>query len=572
MNESFSQIFEESIGSIEMRVGTLILGTVIDINDEIVLLTAGLKTEAAIPTKQFFNKKGELTIERGDQVEVALDAVSDVFGETILSYEKAKRIRILSKLEKAMAEKTSVYGQISGKVRGGFIVDLEDIKAFLPGSLVDIRPVHDMSILEDKELEFKVLSMDTRYNRNNIVLSRKAVIEAEYSEKREQILETLEEGKEIRGTVKNMMDYGAFVDLGGIDGLLHVTDMSWRRIKSPTEVVNLGDEVTVRVLKFDKEKRRISLSLKEMVNDPWQNIETRYPAGARAFGKVTNITDYGVFVEIENGIEGLVHSSEMDWMQKNVKPSKLVESGQEVEVMILSIDMENRRISMGMRQCMQNPWTSFAEQHQKGDELEGVVRSITDFGVFVGLDKKIDGLVHISDLSWDNNGAELLKQYSKGDKIKVKLLSVEESRGRISLGIKQMQEDPLQSFLADYPKGSLVEGIIQETSAKGATVTINDHPEVNCFLHISEVSKTHVTDIESVINVGQQIEAVICGVDRKSRTVQVSIKSKDRTEERKAVQQFKKSQKSSKSSNTLGDFLVIDNEAGADAETKSSNE
>ncbi len=549
MSESFAQLFEESLSNTDMRPGAIVSGKVVAIDSESVIVNAGLKSEAVIPREQFINEDGELEVQVGDEVEVALDAVEDGFGETRLSREKAKRAHAWKFLEEAYEKNETVTGQISGKVKGGFTVDLRHIRAFLPGSLVDIRPVRDTTYLEGKDLEFKVIKLDPK--RNNVVVSRRAVVEEEYSAEREQLLEKLQEGQVLPGIVKNLTDYGAFVDLGGIDGLLHITDMAWKRVKHPSEVVEVGQEIEVKVLKFDRERNRVSLGLKQLGEDPWDQIAGRYPESTRVMGRVTNITDYGAFVEIEEGVEGLVHVSEMDWTNKNVNPAKLVQVGDEVEVMVLDIDEERRRISLGMKQCQANPWELFAATHNKGDKVTGTIKSITDFGIFVGLDGGIDGLVHLSDLSWAEAGEEAVRNYKKGDEVDAVVLSVDPERERISLGIKQLEQDPFGSWVADHPKGSIVKGTIREVDAKGAVVDLGDGMEG--YIRASEISRERIEDARSVLREGEEVEAKFMAVDRKNRTVSLSIKAKDYQEEAQMVQDY--SRPSSAGTTTLGDLI-----------------
>jgi small subunit ribosomal protein S1 len=531
-----------------MKPGTILTGTVIDIKADIVVVSAGLKSEGVIPIEQFRNERGEVEVGVGDVVEVALDSVEDGFGETRLSREKAKRAKAWAELEKAFENDETVTGIITGKVKGGFTVDLSDIRAFLPGSLVDVRPVRDTSYLEGKELEFKLIKLDQR--RNNVVVSRRAVVEKEYSAEREALLENLQEGMVIKGIVKNLTDYGAFLDLGGIDGLLHITDMAWKRVKHPSEVVNIGDEVDVKVLKFDRERNRVSLGLKQLGEDPWVDITRRYPENTRLFGKVTNITDYGCFVEIEDGVEGLVHVSEMDWTNKNVNPAKMVQVSDEVEVMILDIDSERRRISLGMKQCKPNPWEEFGLTHNKGDHVTGQIKSITDFGVFVGLDGGIDGLVHLSDISWNMPGEEAIRNYKKGDEIEAVVLAVDPERERISLGLKQLDKDPFANFVAAHAKGSIVHGVVSEVDAKAATIDLGDGVEGT--LRASELSRDRVEDARTVLKAGEQVEAKFLGVDRKTRTISLSIKAKESDEEAEVMEEYS-SQGSATTS--LGDIL-----------------
>ena len=531
MTENFAQLFEESLQELETRPGSIVKGTVVSIDKDIVLVDAGLKSESAIPADQFKNAEGELEIAIGDQVDVALDAVEDGFGETILSREKAKRHEAWVELEKAYDDKATIKGVINGKVKGGFTVEVNSVRAFLPGSLVDVRPVRDTTHLEGKELEFKVIKLDAK--RNNVVVSRRAVIEAESSAERETLLANLEEGHEIKGIVKNLTDYGAFVDLGGVDGLLHITDMAWKRVKHPSEIVNVGDEINVKVLKFDKEKQRVSLGMKQMGNDPWQEIASRYPEGTKINGQVTNLTDYGCFVEIEDGVEGLVHVSEMDWTNKNIHPSKVVNLGDTVDVMVLEIDEERRRISLGLKQCIANPWETFAESHEKGDKVSGKIKSITDFGIFIGLDGGIDGLVHLSDISWNKSGEDAVRDYKKGDEISAVVLQVDPERERISLGVKQIEEDPFNKYLTDNKKGAIVTGTVTAVDAKGVTVNLAE--EVDGYIRVADLAVERVEDATEVASVGDSIEAKFMGVDRKNRTVNLSVKAKDQADEKEAI-------------------------------------
>ena len=549
MSESFAELFEESLSSTQLRSGAIIIGTVLDITSEAVIVNAGLKSEGVIPRSQFLNHAGEIEVEIGDQVEVALDAVEDGFGATRLSREKAKRDQAWKVLEKAHEAEETVIGRINGKVKGGFTVELNDIRAFLPGSLVDVRPVRDTAYLEGKDLEFKVIKLDRR--RNNVVVSRRAVVEQEYSEEREKLLENLQEGQEITGVVKNLTDYGAFVDLGGIDGLLHITDMAWKRVKHPSEVVEIGDEISVKILKFDRERNRVSLGLKQMGDDPWVALARRYPEGTRLFGKVTNIADYGCFVEIEEGVEGLVHVSEMDWTNKNVHPSKIVSLGDEVEVMVLDIDEERRRVSLGIKQCKANPWDEFAAIHKKGDHVSGNIKSITDFGIFIGLDGGIDGLIHLSDISWDDEGEDAIRNFKKGDELETVVLSVDPERERISLGIKQLAQDPFSLFVAANEKGSFVNGTVAEVDAKGAVITLADG--VEGYLRASELSRDRVEDARTMLKEGDEIEAKFIGVDRKNRTISLSVKAKDADEEAAAIKGYARD--AATSAPTLGDLL-----------------
>ncbi|WP_296045908.1 30S ribosomal protein S1 [uncultured Alteromonas sp.] len=531
MTENFAQLFEESLQELETRPGSIVKGTVVSIDKDIVLVDAGLKSESAIPAEQFKNAEGELEIAIGDEVDVALDAVEDGFGETILSREKAKRHEAWVELEKAYDDKATIKGVINGKVKGGFTVEVNSVRAFLPGSLVDVRPVRDTTHLEGKELEFKVIKLDAK--RNNVVVSRRAVIEAESSAERETLLANLEEGHEVKGIVKNLTDYGAFVDLGGVDGLLHITDMAWKRVKHPSEIVNVGDEINVKVLKFDKEKQRVSLGMKQMGNDPWQEIAQRYPEGTKITGQVTNLTDYGCFVEIEDGVEGLVHVSEMDWTNKNIHPSKVVNLGDSVEVMVLEIDEERRRISLGLKQCIDNPWETFAKSHEKGDKVSGKIKSITDFGIFIGLDGGIDGLVHLSDISWNKSGEDAVRDYKKGDEISAVVLQVDPERERISLGVKQIEEDPFNKYLTDTKKGAIVNGTVTAVDAKGVTVNLAE--EVDGYIRVADLSRDRIEDASEVANVGDSIEAKYTGVDRKNRIVNLSVKAKDQADEKEAI-------------------------------------
>ena len=531
MTENFAQLFEESLKQLETRPGAIVKGTVVAIDKDIVLVDAGLKSESAIPAEQFKNAEGALEIAVGDTVDVALDAVEDGFGETILSREKAKRHEAWVELEKAYEEKATIKGIINGKVKGGFTVEVNSVRAFLPGSLVDVRPVRDTVHLEGKELEFKVIKLDAK--RNNVVVSRRAVIEAENSAERESLLANLEEGLEVKGIVKNLTDYGAFVDLGGVDGLLHITDMAWKRVKHPSEIVNVGDEIQVKVLKFDREKSRVSLGMKQMGSDPWSEIAQRYPEGTRLSGQVTNLTDYGCFVEIEDGVEGLVHVSEMDWTNKNIHPSKVVNLGDVVEVMVLEIDEERRRISLGLKQCKANPWEEFAKTHNKGDKVTGKIKSITDFGIFIGLDGGIDGLVHLSDISWNKAGEEAVRDYKKGDEISAVVLQVDPERERISLGVKQIEEDPFNKYLTDNKKGAIVVGKVTAVDAKGVTVELAE--EVEGYIRSTDLMRDRVEDASEVVKVGEEIEAKYVGVDRKNRIVNLSVKAKDEAEEKEAI-------------------------------------
>ena len=549
MSESFAELFEQSQVEQKMRPGAIVKALVVSVGPDVVVVNAGLKSEGVIPTAQFYNERGELQVKAGDMVEVALDAVEDGYGTTVLSREKAKRAQAWGDLERAFEKAETVTGIITGKVKGGFTVDINDIRAFLPGSLVDVRPVRDTTYLEGKPLEFSVIKLDRK--RNNIVVSRRAVVEAETSAERQALLDNLQEGSVVRGVVKNLTEYGAFVDLGGIDGLLHITDMAWKRVKHPSEVVNVGDEMDVKVLKFDRERNRVSLGLKQLGEDPWQNIARRYPVGTRLFGKVTNLTDYGAFVEIEEGVEGLVHVSELDWTNKNIHPSKVVQVGDEVEVMVLDIDEDRRRISLGIKQVQPNPWQEFATSHNKGDKVVGTIKSITDFGIFVGLDGSIDGLVHLSDISWNTPGEEAIRSFRKGEEIEAVVLAVDAERERISLGVKQLADDPFSRFLVENPKGSVVRGKVTEVDAKGAAVMLIDG--VEGYIRASEVTRDRVDDARNVLTVGEEIEAKFVGVDRKKRVISLSVKAKESDEEAAVLSDY--SAEATGGMATLGDLL-----------------
>jgi small subunit ribosomal protein S1 len=549
MTESFAQLFEQSIANQRIRPGMILTGLVVDVGDDMVIVNVGLKSEAVIPLEQFKNERGEVEVKAGDSIEVALDAMEDGTGETRLSRDKAKRARTWTRLEESFNKSEIVTGTITGRVKGGFTVEIDNVRAFLPGSLVDVRPVRDTAYLEGKSLEFKVIKLDQK--RNNVVVSRRAVVEQEFSAERSALMDNLQEGTVLKGTVKNLTDYGAFVDLGGIDGLLHITDMAWKRVKHPSEVVKVGDEIDVRILKFDRERSRVSLGLKQLGADPWENIARRYPPNTRVFGKVTNIADYGAFVEIEDGVEGLVHVSEMDWTNKNVNPAKVVHSGQEVEVMVLDVDEERRRISLGLKQCKQNPWKEFAENFNRGDKVAGQIKSITDFGVFIGLAGNIDGLVHLSDLSWDVAGEEAVRNYQKGQQVEAMVLSIDPERERISLGIKQLAQDPFSEYIATNPKGTIVKGVVKEVDARGAIIELGNGIEGQ--LRASELARDRVEDARTVLKVGQEIEARFTGVDRKTRTIALSIKAKEMHEEAEAVSNYRSEQPSSGTS--LGDLL-----------------
>src|SRR4249920_2429522 len=549
MTESFAQLFEQSIASQRIKPGTILMGHVVEVGQDFVIVNVGLKSEAVISIDQFKSEKGDIEVKAGDDVEVALDTVEDGSGETRLSREKAKRARTWTRLEKAFEASEIVTGVITGRVKGGFTVEIDNVRAFLPGSLVDVRPVRDTAYLEGKSLEFKVIKLDQK--RNNVVVSRRAVVEQEFSAERSALMDNLQEGSVVKGSVKNLTDYGAFVDLGGIDGLLHITDMAWKRVKHPSEVVTVGQEVEVRILKFDRERSRVSLGLKQLGADPWENIARRYPPNTRVFGKVTNIADYGAFVEIEDGVEGLVHVSEMDWTNKNVNPAKVVHSGQEVEVMVLDVDEERRRISLGLKQCKQNPWKEFAENFNRGDKVAGQIKSITDFGVFIGLAGNIDGLVHLSDLSWDVAGEEAVRNYQKGQQVEAMVLSIDPERERISLGIKQLAQDPFSEYIATNPKGTIVKGVVKEVDARGAVIDLGNGIEGQ--LRASELGRDRVEDARTVLKVGQEIEARFTGVDRKTRTIALSVKAKEIHEEQEAVSNYRSEQPSSGTS--LGDLL-----------------
>ncbi len=544
MSESFAELFEESLKGVKLQAGGLVTGEVVHVDNEVVIVNAGLKSEGVIPADQFKDESGEITVHVGDKVEVVLEQYEDGFGETRLSREKANRIKAWEDLETAYESQSIVKGVLTGKVKGGFTVTIDAIRAFLPGSLVDVRPVRDPSYLEGKELEFKVIKLDRK--RDNIVVSRRAVVETEMSAERDALLASLEEGQIVKGVVKNITDYGAFVDLGGVDGLLHITDLAWKRVKHPSEVVNVGDEIEARVLRYDRDRNRVSLGLKQLGEDPWVDLNRRYPEGTRLFGKVTNLTEYGAFVEIEEGVEGLVHVSEMDWTNKNIHPSKVTQVGDEVEVMILDIDPERRRISLGIKQCQPNPWEDFAANHNKGDRVKGTIKSITDFGVFVGLEGGIDGLIHLSDLSWGRPGEEAVRDFKKGEEVEAIILAVDPERERISLGIKQLEGDPFTNYVAEHGKGSVVKGIVTQVEAKGATVSLA--AEVEGYLRASELSRDRVEDTRSVLKEGDAVEAKITTIDRKNRKISLSVKAKDLAEETEAVQKYARKASSTTSS------------------------
>ncbi|GAB3340035.1 30S ribosomal protein S1 [Chromohalobacter beijerinckii] len=553
MSESFAELFEQSLQDINMEPGAIVMATVVDIEGDWITVNAGLKSEGQIPVAQFRDDNGELTISVGDEVKVALEAVEDGFGETRLSREKAKRAEAWKELEAAFEKDEIVKGVINGKVKGGFTVDVSSIRAFLPGSLVDVRPVRDTAHLEHKELDFKVIKLDPK--RNNVVVSRRAVLEAENSAEREALLSTLQEGQQIDGIVKNLTDYGAFVDLGGVDGLLHITDMAWKRIKHPSEIVAVGDEVNVKVLKFDRERNRVSLGLKQLGEDPRVNIKDRYPENTRVNARVTNLTDYGCFAELEEGVEGLVHVSEMDWTNKNIHPSKVVQVGDDVEVMVLDIDEERRRISLGIKQCTTNPWEDFSARYNKGDRVSGTIKSITDFGIFIGLEGGIDGLVHLSDISWSETGEEAVRKFKKGDEAEAVILSIDPERERISLGIKQLETDPVSEYLAVNDKGAIVTGRVVEVDAKEAHVELAT--DVVAVLKASEISPDRVEDARNVLNEGDSVEAKIVGVDRKNRAINLSVKAKDQVDTRRAMGKLRDQEAEPESTGptTIGDLI-----------------
>ena len=549
--DSFAALFEESLTRQEMRIGEMITAEVVLVDRNIVVVNAGLKSESVIPVEEFKNDKGELEVKVGDFVTVAIEAIEDGHGATKLSRERAKKLSAWHDLDVALDKGEIITGMVSGKVKGGLTVMVNGIRAFLPGSLVDVRPVKDTSMFEGKELEFKVIKLDRK--RNNVVVSRRAVMEASAGADRAALMANLKEGSIVKGVVKNITDYGAFVDLGGIDGLLHITDLAWRRVKHPSEVLNVGDEVEAKILKFDQEKNRVSLGMKQLGDDPWTGLSRRYPQSTRLFGKVTNLTDYGAFIEIEAGIEGLVHVSEMDWTNKNVHPAKVVSLGDEVEVMILEIDEERRRISLGMKQCMSNPWEEFSMSHKKGEKVKGTIKSITDFGVFIGLPGNIDGLVHLSDLSWNAAGEEAVKNYKKGDELEAVVLAIDMERERISLGIKQLDDDPFTNFTAIHDKGTLVKGKVKAIDAKGATIALTD--DIEGYLRASEVSRERVEDIRTHLKEGDEIEAVIVNVDRKTRNINLSIKARDSADEKDAMKRIVDDAPSNAGTTNLGALL-----------------
>ncbi|MEH6544682.1 MAG: 30S ribosomal protein S1 [Porticoccaceae bacterium] len=554
MTENFAELFEESLKSVEMKPGTIVTGVVIDVDKDWVTVHAGLKSEGVIALSEFADDNGAITVAIGDEVQVALEAVEDGFGATRLSREKARRAESWIELENAQTEGKIVTGMISGKVKGGFTVDINGVRAFLPGSLVDVRPMRETTHLEDKELEFKVIKLDQK--RNNVVVSRRAVMEAANSVEREQLLEQLDEGVVMKGIVKNLTDYGAFVDMGGIDGLLHITDMSWKRVKHPSEVVEVGDEIEVKILKFDRERNRVSLGLKQLGEDPWSDIIGRYPRNTRITAVITNLTDYGCFAELEDGVEGLVHVSEMDWTNKNIHPSKMVQVGDKVEVMVLDIDEERRRISLGMKQCLANPWDEFGTHHSKGDLIKGNIKSITDFGIFIGLDGGIDGLVHLSDISWSEEGEEAVRGYNKGDELETVILAVDPERERISLGIKQMANDPFSNYLAENDKGSVVKGKVIAVDAKSATLELAEGIEAT--LKASEISRDRVEDVRNVYSIDAEVEALVISTDRKKRVINLSVKALENAEERAAIQNHRDQEPevvSNSPNTTIGDLI-----------------
>ena len=549
--ESFAELFEQSLAQQEMRQGEVITAEVVRVDYNFVVVNAGLKSEAYVPIEEFKDDRGEVTVQPGDFVSVAIEAVENGYGDTILSRDKAKRLAAWMNLESALESGELVTGTVTGKVKGGLTVMTNGIRAFLPGSLVDTRPVKDTTPYEGNTYEFKVIKLDRK--RNNVVVSRRAVVEANMGEERAKLLETLQEGAIVKGIVKNITDYGAFVDLGGIDGLLHITDLAWRRVRHPSEVVQVGQELEAKVLKFDREKNRVSLGLKQLGEDPWIGIARRYPQSTRLFGKVTNITDYGAFVEVEAGIEGLVHVSEMDWTNKNVDPRKVVTLGEEVEVMVLDIDEERRRISLGMKQCKANPWEEFAQSHKKGDKVSGQIKSITDFGVFIGLPGGIDGLVHLSDLSWNESGEDAVRKFKKGDELDAVVLAIDTDRERISLGIKQMGGDPFGNFASTHDKGTLVKGTVKSVDPKGAVIDLGD--DVEGYLRASEISADRVEDATTRLSEGEEVEAVIVSMDRKNRSIQLSIKAKDAAEAREALDRLNADADAASGTTNLGALL-----------------
>jgi len=560
MSSSFAELFEESLKTVDMKSGSIITGVITDIDKDWVTVHTGLKSEGVIPKEEFFDDNGKIAINIGDEVQVSLEAVEDGFGATKLSREKARAAESWIILDAALKAEEAVIGIISGKVKGGFTVEVQGLRAFLPGSLIGVRPIRDTSHLENKPLEFKVIKLDQK--RNNVVVSRRAVMEQVNTDERDEMLANLEEGMTVKGLIKNLTDYGAFVDLGGIDGLLHITDMSWKRIKHPSEIVNVGDDVDVKILKFDRERSRVSLGMKQMGEDPWADITGRYPQEARTKATVTNLTDYGCFAELEDGVEGLVHVSEMDWTNKNIHPSKVVQLGDEIEVMILDIDQERRRISLGMKQCFMNPWDEFGTKHKKGDKISGNIKSITDFGIFIGLNGGIDGLVHLSDIAWDDTGDEAVRSYKKGDEVETVILSIDSERERISLGIKQLSDDPFLRYVSEFDKGSIVTGIVKEVNANEAVITLSEG--IEALLKVSELSQEKIDDASKVLKDGDEVETKIINVDRKNRTISLSVKAKDVEEEKTAVKEHKKSEAENVSPTTIGDLIKaqMDNKEG----------
>jgi small subunit ribosomal protein S1 len=560
MAENFADLFEESLIAVEMAPGSIVTGTVVEIDSEVVIVNAGLKSEGVIPRSQFVSENGKFTVEVGDQVKVAMEAVDDGWGETRMSREKAQRAESWLMLEEAFDKSEAIEGVINGKVKGGFTVDINEIRAFLPGSLVDIRPLRETVHIEGKPLEFKVIKLDQK--RNNVVVSRRAVLEQENSAEREELLASLQEGQDVKGVVKNLTDYGAFVDLGGVDGLLHITDMAWRRIRHPSEMVNVGDEVSVRIMKFDREKNRVSLGMKQLGDDPWVGIKGRYPEGTRLQAAVTNLTDYGCFAQVEEGVEGLVHVSEMDWTNKNIHPSKVVTVGDEVEVMVLDIDEERRRISLGIKQCRANPWDEFASKYAKGDRIRGTIKSITDFGIFIGLEGDIDGLVHLSDISWNEPGETAVRRYSRGEEIETVIIAVDPERERISLGVKQMDQDSFSEFFDTNDRGSIVTGVVTAVEPKEAVVRLAE--EIEGILKASEISEERVEDAGNVLKEGDEVEVKIITVDRKNRYVELSIKAKENEDERTNLRDHKAKEPERSSPTTLGDLIKqqMDNSDG----------
>jgi len=557
MSENFAELFEQSLTEIDMTPGAILTGTIIEIDSDWVTVHAGLKSEGVIAREEFLDEQGNFSLEVGNRVKVALESVEDGFGATRLSREKAKRAESWMELEEAHEKNEIVTGIINGKVKGGFTVDLNNIRAFLPGSLVDVRPVRDTLHLEGQLLEFRLIKLDRK--RNNVVVSRRAVLESVSTQERDALLEKLQEGMAVKGIVKNLTDYGAFVDLGGVDGLLHITDMSWKRIKHPNEIVNVGDEIDVKILKYDRERNRVSLGLKQLGEDPWVAIKARYPENTQVKAVVTNLTDYGCFAELEEGVEGLVHVSEMDWTNKNIHPSKVVQLGDEVDVMVLDIDEERRRISLGIKQCFQNPWDGFAENFKKGDKISGSIKSITDFGIFIGLDGNIDGLVHLSDISWEEPGEEAVRAYTKGDEIETVILSIDPERERISLGIKQLEDDPFMNYVSEFEKGSIVKGTITALDAKSATVTLREG--VEGVLRASEISRDKVEDVRTVLTEGAEIEVKIVNVDRKNRVLSLSVKAIEMDDEKAAVSSHK-TDVADVSPGTIGDLIKAQMDKG----------